>query len=70
MVVVGSIMQLGKWKSYHAKMRWTEGHIWVLDNVQISEPVFQYKYLVVNNGQKERWESGVNRIADIPLLEA
>lgn len=56
LIVVGNIPQLGKWKSYSAKMKWTEGHIWVLKDILISEPVFQYKYLVANNGQPERWE--------------
>ena len=42
----------------------------MLKDVVTCEPVFQYKYLVVNNGQPERWEVGVNRIADLPLLEA
>lgn len=51
-------------------MKWSEGHVWVLKDVVTCEPVFQYKYLVVNNGQPERWEVGVNRIADLPLLEA
>ena len=45
-------------------MRWTEGHVWVLENVQISKPYFQYKYVVMKDGRPDRWEQGINRIAD------
>lgn len=31
---------------------------------------FQYKYCVLNNGEPERWEVGLNRIADIELMKA
>ena len=35
MSLVGSLDQLGKWKDFKvAKMKWTEGHIWVI-NLQI-----------------------------------
>ena len=67
--VVGSLPSLGSWKSFTAKMKWSEGHIWVLPDIRISDPYFQYKYVVLNNGQPERWEQGLNRIADLPLLK-
>lgn len=51
-------------------MEWTEGHVWVLKNVKLNVPFFQYKYVVLNNGQPERWELGLNRIADLALLKA
>jgi hypothetical protein len=68
--VVGSIMQLGCWKKFTAHMKWTEGHVWVLPDVMISDHYFTYKYVVLNNGEPERWEHGNNRIADLPLLKA
>lgn len=26
--VVGNIEELGNWKQYNARMKWTEGHVW------------------------------------------
>jgi len=68
--VVGSAQQLGNWKEFKAKMRWTEGHIWVIDGLEFEnhQAVFQYKYVVLNHGSPERWEEGFNRIADLRLL--
>lgn len=54
--VVGSIMQLGQWKNFSAHMKWTEGHIWTLPDMRISDKYFQYKYVVLRNGVPERWE--------------
>lgn len=68
--VIGNIDQLGNWKQFKANMKWTEGHVWVLQNVPISVPYFQYKYVVMNHGQPERWEQGINRIGDLALLAA
>ena len=51
-------------------MKWTEGHVWVIENLQISNPYFQYKYVVLNNGKPERWEQGLNRICDLKLLSS
>ena len=51
-------------------MKWTEGHVWVLENVSISVPYFQYKYVVMNHGQPDRWEQGLNRIGDMVLLQS
>lgn len=66
--VVGGLDELGQWKQFKANMRWTEGHVWVLENVQISKPYFQYKYVVMKDGRPDRWEQGINRIADLALL--
>ena len=51
-------------------MKWTEGHVWVYENLKIDgkNPVFQYKYAVLNNGKPEIWEQGYNRIADLLSL--
>ena len=51
-------------------MKWTDGHVWVLPNLKVHDTVFQYKYVVLNNGKPERWEEGFNRIADLKLLQA
>ena len=68
--IVGSIGQLGNWKDFKAHLKWNEGHVWRLENVSIpaQQGVFQYKYVVLENGKPSRWEQGFNRIADLKLL--
>lgn len=67
--VVGSIAQLGKWKEYTYDLVWTAGHVWVSKTpILVSTPLFQYKYVLMKDGQVERWERGVNRVADLRLL--
>lgn len=52
MCVVGSLAALGNWKQFKAHMKWTEGHIWELKNLDVrgEDGVFQYKYVVLSNG--------------------
>ena len=67
--VVGSVPQLGNWKEYKYELAWTPGHFWVSKApVAASVPLFQYKYVLMKDGKMERWERGVNRIADLRLL--
>lgn len=55
--IVGNLKELGSWKTFQAKMKWTEGHIWELSDLQVNLPYFQYKYVVLNGqNQAERWE--------------
>jgi hypothetical protein len=58
------------WKEKLCSLRWTEGHIWVLDKPIITaNPFFKYKYkLVDKNSKLETWEHGVDRIADLRIL--
>ena len=54
-------------------MKWTEGHVWVAENVKITveygdKPYFMYKYIVMDNGNLTRYEEGIDRIADLKLL--
>jgi alpha/beta superfamily hydrolase len=65
--MVGNIPQLGNWKEFKATMKWTQGHFWVIENLQIpkSTQFFEYKYVVLRDGVAERWEEGFNRIADL-----
>ena len=70
--VVGSIPELGLWKELKAHMTWTEGHIWVLDApIVTNEPYFSYKYVLMDNDKEDmvKWESGIDRIADLRLLK-
>lgn len=50
-------------------MKWTEGHVWMLENPIISNvPYFQYKYVIMEDDQDLKWENGMNRIADLEML--
>jgi len=50
-------------------MKWSEGHVWKLTiQVPSNTPVFQYKYVVLQEGNSSIWEKGYNRIADLRLL--
>ena len=31
--VVGEIPELGQWQKFESKMTWTEGHVWILENL-------------------------------------
>jgi len=50
-------------------MKWTDGHIWILENLQItSRPFFTYKYVVMKNQKAVKWERGPHRLADLDIL--
>ena len=50
-------------------MKWTEGHIWVLENVKIrSKNFFSYKYVLLKDDTPSCWEKGENRLADMRLM--
>jgi hypothetical protein len=50
-------------------MKWTDGHVWVLDNPIVSSvPYFSYKYVIMEDDQDLKWENGMNRIADLEML--
>ena len=52
-------------------MRWTEGHIWVLEEpLIVSVPWFSYKYILLSDEKKkvDKWEAGIDRIAELRLL--
>lgn len=69
--VLGSIPELGSWKTLKCHMTWTEGHIWQMSQpVVTSTPFFSYKYVLMDGDKTEmvRWESGIDRIADLRLL--
>lgn len=50
-------------------MTWTEGHIWVTDELTINEPIFQYKYVLLESNGTTTWENGFDRLADLSLLD-
>ena len=76
LAVVGSIPQLGSWDANKAfKMKWTDGHHWVAENIRVSEAdgdptFFMYKYALFRKGRHQFFERGFNRIADLKLLKS
>ena len=50
-------------------MTWTDGHLWVLKDLEVeADSFFEYKYVVLGGNQPIRWEQGLNRILDVKLL--
>ena len=46
--VVGSIPELGNWKTHKCHLKWTAGHIWVTEEpIVTSASFFQYKYVLL-----------------------
>ena len=67
--VVGSLEELGLWFDYECQLKWTEGHIWKsTEPVIVNKSYFEYKYVLLQEGQVIGWEEGVNRIADLEAL--
>ena len=70
LAVIGNIPELGQWDDFSkCKMKWTEGHKWVSDDIKISgKHFFLYKYVIIENEKVKRWERGANRVADLDIL--
>lgn len=50
-------------------MKWTEGHIWVVDDLLVqTRSVFTYKYVVMHKEKAVKWERGPHRLADLDIL--
>ena len=68
---MGSIPEVGNWQTYECKMTWTEGHVWVSQDLYVtSNSYFLYKYVVKNSDEEGdmTWENGFDRIADLAVL--
>lgn len=69
MGISGNIEELGFWKKFDIKMKWTKGDIWVSDEIVTKKRFFQYKYLKMGkDGQLISWERGCDRILDCDIL--
>lgn len=67
--VVGNLPELGLWVEYKCHLQWTEGHIWKsVEPIIVNKPYFQYKYVLLQEGEVSGWEEGVDRIADLDAL--
>lgn len=68
-VVVGNIDPLGNWNDMtKCLMKWTDGHVWVTENLVTDKPYFLYKYVICRGSEALMWEKGANRIADVEVL--
>jgi len=71
---------MGKWTDFNkVPLKWSAGNWWVTEEpIRIASPArtgaqswFQYKYVMVTQADElVQWESGINRIADLSLLNA
>ena len=50
-------------------MSWTEGHVWVTEEMVLDQAIFKYKYVLKEDNGATIWERGYDRIADLTLLE-
>lgn len=69
--VSGSIPGLGDWQEF-TELKWTTGDYWVtMEPILSMKHYFRYKYVLFDAKQKKRiqWERGVDRIADLAILE-
>lgn len=77
--VIGDLEELGAWKTIKCNLVWTDGHIW-----QSAKPIivrqdwFEYKYVLIEDLNKDgkfefhemqKWENGINRIADLDCMD-
>jgi len=69
--VVGSIPELGAWKEYKCHLKWTANHVWVTERpIETRQPYFNYKYVLMEDGKAKKWERGIDRIADLRLVNS
>lgn len=67
--VIGSLEELGQWKEYKVHLQWTAGHVWQsIEPLLVTQPYFQYKYVLLQDGETIKRESGVRRVADLTVL--
>ena len=63
--LIGSIKELGCWnKDKLLRMHWTDGNIWetTIDFSFVEIDSFEYKFVLIENGEIKEWENGNNRI--------
>ena len=63
--LIGSIKELGNWKEKdYLRMYWNKGNIWniIIDVSFIEFQYFEYKFILISDGNIKEWENGNNRI--------
>ena len=72
LAVIGSLNELGLWKENRAlKMEWNPGNIWkscIYLNNYNNIIDFEYKFIILENGQIKFWEDGNNRKFIVSLI--
>ena len=62
MAIIGSIDKLGYWDINRALyLNWNEGNIWNTSFDYNEKNDFEYKFILIENGQVKEWENGINR---------
>jgi len=72
MAVLGNLDALGHWKTPLYFLKWTEGDWWVSEKPLIVKNThhFNYKYAMIENKKQiVGWERGVDRIADLVIMQ-
>lgn len=69
--ISGSLDGIGMWKKF-TELQWTQGDIWVTkEPISSNVHFFRYKYVLFDKVEKKliQWERGIDRIADMAILE-
>jgi len=68
MAVCGNIPEAGEWKKF-IDLQWTEDDLWeTKEPIKTRKSHFYYKFILMRNGEKVKFEEGVDRIADLVIL--
>ena len=68
--VIGSTEELGAWKNVRVHLQWTTGNVWVSSEPFITQKnYFQWKYVLLKDGNLVHWERGIDRNADLEIAE-
>ena len=63
--VIGDVPELGSWKNLVGKMHWSKDHMWKLNVKVANVSEVNYKFIILNQNQSQKWESGENRTVDL-----
>jgi hypothetical protein len=73
--MVGSLPCLGSWNPDKCglPMTWSNEHCWWVEvpldmNVKPQSTIFEFKFVVLENGRTKKWESGNNHVFDGPKV--
>ena len=65
--MLGSTISLGCWKEVKAVMKWHPGDVWKFSFVAPINKSFQYKYVLFDKHQSQKWEKGTDRSINLEL---
>ena len=69
--ISGNIPELGMWKEFKFHLKKQQGDLWYTDKpILTKKRYFCYKYVILHgDGTLNNWERGVDRIADLEILD-